>query len=130
MPEEDQSITHEVEVVEETPRITSIPFDQFAGVELRVGTIEHVEPVEGSEKLYRLLVNFGEAAPRQILSGIAKHVAVEDLLGQQRVFVTNIPPRPMMGMESHGMILAADSPEGGLALVAPTMPVPPGSRLH
>ncbi len=125
-----EEIEHLEEQVNVPAKPSYIAFDQFAEVEIRIGTIQHVEAVEGSEKLYRLLVDFGEAEPRQILSGIAKHFSTEDLIGQQRAFVTNIPPRPMMGMESHGMILAADGADGVLALVSPTLPVKPGARLH
>lgn len=110
------------------PEVAQISLDDFAKVEMRVGTILSAEPVEGSEKLLKLSVDFGEAAPRQVLSGIAKFVAPESLVGAQRPFVTNLKPRPIMGMESQAMILAAKS-EDGLALLAPTAPVPPGTKL-
>jgi methionyl-tRNA synthetase len=106
-----------------------VSFEQFAGVELRIGTILEVEPVDGSEKLLKLSVDFGEGTPRQVVSGIAKSFAPGDLRGRQHAFVTNLAPRKMMGIESQAMILAADA-EGGLALVAPSRPVPPGSQLH
>lgn len=107
----------------------SVPFDVFAAVELRVGTVRSAEPVTGSEKLLRLSVDFGEAKPRQILSGIAKDVVPEELVGNQFAFVANLPPRSMMGHESDGMLLATDGEEG-LVLVGPLKSVPPGSRLH
>lgn len=109
----------------EDPKIS---IDDFAKVEMRVGTILSAEPVEGSEKLLKLSVDFGEAAPRQVVSGIAKFVAPESLVGQQRPFVTNLKPRPIMGLESQAMILAAKSGDG-LALLAPTAPVAPGTKL-
>lgn len=110
---------------QEDPKIS---IDDFAKVEMRVGTILSAEPVEGSEKLLKLSVDFGEASPRQVLSGIAKSIAPEALVGQQRPFVTNLKPRPIMGMESQAMILAAKT-EDGLALLAPTAPVTPGTKL-
>ncbi len=111
------------------PALATVPFDTFASVELRVGTVVSAEPVEGSEKLLRLTVDFGEDEPRQVVSGIAKHVDPLGLPGRQFAFVANLPPRPIMGLESRAMILAADG-DGGLALLAPTRPVPPGERLH
>ncbi len=105
-----------------------ISIDDFAKVEMRVGTILSAEPVPGSEKLLRLSVDFGEAAPRQVVSGIAKFFSPESLVGTQRPFVTNLAPRPIMGLESQAMILAAKT-EGDLALLAPTSPVAPGTKL-
>jgi methionyl-tRNA synthetase len=106
-----------------------LAFEQFAAVELRIGTILDVEPVPGSEKLLKLSVDFGEGTPRQVVSGIAKSFSPDDLRGKQRTFATNLAPRKMMGIESQAMILAADV-DGGLALIEPTRPAPPGSQLH
>lgn len=109
----------------EDPKIS---IDDFAKVEMRVGTILSAEPVEGSEKLLKLSVDFGEVSPRQVVSGIAKFFTPESLVGTQRPFVTNLKPRPIMGLESQAMILAAKT-QDGLALLAPTAPVAPGTRL-
>lgn len=109
----------------EDPKIS---IDDFAKVEMRVGTILSAEPVPGSEKLLKLSVDFGEASPRQVVSGIAKSFAPESLVGAQRPFVTNLKPRPIMGLESQAMILAAKT-EDGLALLSPTAAVAPGTRL-
>ena len=106
-----------------------ISIDDFAKVEMRVGTVLSAEPVPGSEKLLKLSVDFGEAAPRQVLSGIAKFVAVADLVGKQCPFVTNLKPRPMMGLESQAMILAGKTADGGAALLYPASPLPPGTKL-
>jgi methionyl-tRNA synthetase len=106
-----------------------ISIDDFAKVEMRVGTVLSAEPVPGSEKLLKLSVDFGEAAPRQVLSGIAKFVAVADLVGKQCPFVTNLKPRPMMGLESHAMILAGKTADGGAALFYPAATVPAGTKL-
>lgn len=114
---------------EPKPEPASVPFDTFSSVELRVGTVRSAEVVDGSDKLLRLTVDFGEAAPRQVVSGVRKSFAPDELVGRQFAFVANLPPRAIMGLESQGMILAADGPDG-LALVSPTAPVPPGARLH
>jgi methionyl-tRNA synthetase len=88
-----------------TPKIT---YDDFKKVEIKIGKILTVERVEKSEKLLKLSVDFKEeAGPRQILSGIAKYfLNIEDLVGRKCPFVTNLEPKPLMGLESNGMILA------------------------
>lgn len=82
-----------------------ITFDDFKKVELRVGEIISAVPVEGSEKLLLLSVDFGEENPRTVVSGIAKYVD-ETFVGSKKIFVTNLEPRPIMGIESQAMILA------------------------
>ena len=64
--------------------------------------------LDDPEKLLRLAVDFGEGEPRQVVSGIAKSMDPLGLPGRQFAFVTNLPPRPIMGLESRAMILAAD----------------------
>jgi methionyl-tRNA synthetase len=95
---------------------THIEYDDFKKVHIQVGEIMEVEPVEGSEKLLKLKVKFGEEE-RQILSGIAKHVSPEKLIGMKVPFVTNLKPRMMMGLESNGMILAAIDSEENFSLL-------------
>jgi methionyl-tRNA synthetase len=85
-----------------------ISYDDFAKLDLRVGEVVGCEAKEGSEKLLRLTVNFGEEGKRNILSGIAQWYQPEDLIGKQFIFVFNLAPRRMMGEDSEGMILAAD----------------------
>ena len=85
-----------------------ITYDDFAKIDLRVGTVIQCVEKEGSEKLLRLTVDFGEEGTRNILSGIKQWYKPEDLKGKQFVFVFNLAPRKMMGEESQGMILAAD----------------------
>lgn len=77
-------------------------------MDLRVGTVLACVRKEGSEKLYRLTVDFGEEGTRNILSGLVPYFSPDDLQGKQFVFVLNLQPRKMMGEESQGMILAAD----------------------
>lgn len=105
-----------------------INIDDFIKVELRVGTVLEAEEVEGSEKLLKLKVDLGEDEPRQILSGIKQWYSPEDLVNKQFVFVTNLEPRKMMGLDSHGMILCAgeDKP---IPLV-PQSELPNGSKIR
>lgn len=107
-----------------------ITIDDFAKVELCVGTIEQCEAIEGSEKLYKLQVNFGELGMRQVLSGIKKDFTPEELIGKQGVFVTNLAPRKMMGLESHGMMLFAKNADGILRMTTVGNVVPNGTRLQ
>lgn len=106
-----------------------IEFDDFIKVDLTVGTIVQAEAVAKSDKLLKLQVDFGPLGLRQILSGIAKHFKPEDLIGRKTVFVTNLKPRMMMGMESRGMLLTAENPEKGLSLVMINESIENGIRL-
>ncbi len=85
-----------------------ISYDDFAKLDIRVGLIENCEEKEGSDKLLRLTVDFGELGKRNILSGIKAWYKPTDLIGKQFTFVVNLAPRKMMGEFSEGMILAAD----------------------
>jgi methionine--tRNA ligase beta chain len=106
-----------------------IPFEDFAKVDMRAGTIDSVVEIEGSEKLLKLDVDFGDLGKKQILSGIKQWYTPEDLQGKQYVFILNITPRKMMGLESFGMILAADMEEKPVLLV-PLEKVPNGTIIR
>jgi methionyl-tRNA synthetase len=112
--------------VEATPVIT---IDDFMKVHLKVARVLEAERVPKSKKLVRLRVDAGEAAPRQILAGIAESYEPEALVGRSIVIVANLAPRMMMGMESNGMVLAA-SPDGGGAIVLNAEPAAPGTRVR
>ena len=86
----------------------TISFDDFKKTELRIGQIKSAEAVEGSEKLLKLTVDFGEAGERQILSGIAKTYTPESLVNVRAAFVFNLEPRKLMGIESQRVILTAE----------------------
>jgi methionyl-tRNA synthetase len=106
-----------------------ITIDDFVKVELRVAQILVAERIPKADKLLRLEVDLGEFGKRQILSGIAEWYAPEDLVGRRIIVITNLAPRKMRGLESHGMLLAA-SEEGGKPFLA-TVPegVASGTRL-
>lgn len=105
----------------------TINYDYWSKVDLRVVEIKAAEPVEGSEKLLKLTVIL-ENDERQIVSGIAKSYTPESLVGRQVVIITNLEPRSLMGLESQGMLLAADSPDGPVILV-PEREVAPGVKI-
>ena len=106
-----------------------ISLNDFAKLELKVGTVLESEEVEGSEKLIKLQVDLGENAPRQILAGVKQWYKLEDFVGKQVVVVANLEPKMMMGLESQGMMLAADSKEGPIFLTVPKK-VPSGTKVR
>lgn len=110
----------------ETPEV--IGFEDFMKVDLRVATVAEAERVEGSERLLKLQLDVGVEGRRQVIAGIAAHVSPEELVGRQVMMVFNLAPRKMFGLQSQGMVIAVDTPDGGLALLAPSTPVAPGTR--
>lgn len=90
-----------------------IEFDQFIPIDLRAAKILEAEKVSGSEKLLQLSLDLG-FEKRTVLSGVAQHVNPEELRGQTVVMVANLKPRKMMGIESQGMVLFAEEPDGSL----------------
>ena len=105
-----------------------IDIDQFFQTELRVAEIIKADKVEGADKLLRLDLDLGPLGQRQIVAGIAKHYAPEDLPGKRIVVVANLKPAMIRGLESNGMLLAA-STKSKLTLVTPESDIPPGSKI-
>ncbi|MDR3554454.1 MAG: methionine--tRNA ligase [Syntrophobacteraceae bacterium] len=103
-----------------------IDIDIFRQVDLRVGRITAAEKVPKSEKLVKLLVDIGEN--RQIVAGIAKTHPPEGLVGKQVVIVANLKPAKLMGIESHGMVLAVRD-GNDLKLIVPEAETPPGGKI-
>ncbi len=120
----------EAQAPEEKVESLVVDIDTFARSELRVGRVLLAEPVPKSSKLLRLLIDLGEAQPRQILSGIAETIAPADLLGRQVLVIANLPPRKMMGLESHGMLLVAEDETGKRVALHPARDVPAGAGVH
>lgn len=113
-----------------------ITIDDFLKIELKVGTVLEAEEVEESEKLIKLKVDLGEAEPRQILAGVKQWYKAEEFVGKQVVIVANLEPKKMMGLESQGMMLAADpdsigadSEDGPIFLTVPKK-VPAGTQIR
>jgi len=103
-----------------------IVFDDFAKIDLRVGTIVTAEKVAKADKLLKLTVDLGFET-RTIVSGIALHFSPEDIIGKQVTVVVNLAPRKMRGIESNGMILMAEDKAGKLHFVNPDSKVDEGS---
>jgi methionyl-tRNA synthetase len=112
--------------VEEKPAKAEIQYDDFAKLELRVGTITSAEKVEKADKLLKLEVDLGYEK-RTIVSGIAMHFKPEDIVGKQVTVVANLAPRKMRGIESQGMILMAEDKDGKLKFINPDEKTSDGS---
>ncbi len=107
-----------------------INIKDFAKVELKTAKVIEAERVEGSEKLIKLKVDSGEAGqPRQIVAGIGKAYAPEDLVGKTIVVVANLKPAKLMGVESQGMLLAATGDDGEPVILSPEKETSPGLRI-
>jgi methionyl-tRNA synthetase len=105
---------------------SEIVFDDFAKIDLRVGTIVAAEKVEKADKLLKLSVDLGFET-RTIVSGIALHFKPEDIVGKQVTVVVNLAPRKMRGIESNGMILMAEDANGKLHFINPETDINAGS---
>ena len=105
-----------------------INIEQFAAMDLRIGRVVNCEEKEGSDKLLRLTVDFGEEGQRNILSGIKEWYKPESLIGKSFLFIINLEPRRMMGEESQGMILAAEGKKP--VPLKPISKVLPGASLR
>ncbi len=108
---------------------TYATIDDVVKVELRVGTIMQAEDVPESEKLLKFQVDFGELGTRQILAGLRKFYEPDQFIGKQGVFVFNLKPRKMLGMESQGMMLVAKDSDDKPIMVTVPSTVPNGTRL-
>lgn len=105
-----------------------IQFDDFLKLDIRVGTVLECVKVPKADKLLKFTIEDG-LENRTIVSGIAKHYAPEDLVGKQVCFIANLPPRPLKGIVSEGMILSAENNDGSLSVITVDKPVKPGSEV-
>ena len=105
-----------------------ITIDDFAKVELKVGTVLEAEEVEDSEKLIKLTVDAGEENPRTILTGMKSWYKPAFFKGKQIVFVSNLEPRKMMGLQSQGMMLACGDEKP--ILLKPSKKAPNGTKIR
>ena len=104
-----------------------ITYDDFKKIELRVAKILEAERVDGSEKLLKLELDLsGES--RQIIAGIGKNYEPEKIIGKEIIIIANLEPKQLMGLESNGMLLAADSANGPVILM-PEKEVEPGASI-
>ena len=110
------------------PQKETIDFEDFTKLDMRVGTILEAVKVAKTKKLLQLKVDVGIDV-RTIVSGIAESFSPEDIIGQQVTVLTNLAPRKIRGVESQGMILMTDTPNGKLAFVEPEQKVSNGQQI-
>ncbi len=103
-----------------------INFKDFKKIDLRVAKVLKAKKVEGADKLLKMVVDIGEEE-RQIVSGIAESYSPEDVAGKNIIVVCNLEPKEIFGLESQGMLLAADEEE--LSLLTPDKNIKPGTKI-
>jgi len=108
-------------------KMENINFEEFQKIELKVAKVIQAERIEESEKLLKLQIDLG-GEKRQIVAGVAKFYQPENLVGKEIVVVANLEPRMIFGLESQGMLLAADV-NGKPVLLKPDEEVPPGTKI-
>ncbi len=108
-----------------------VSFDDFSKLDFRVGKVLEAKDVEESDKMIRLLVDFGSLGKKTIFTAVRQWYKAEDLIDKLYVFIFNLEPRRMFGEESQGMIIAAED-EGGqeCVLLVPDKDIAPGTKVH
>jgi len=104
-----------------------ITIDDFSKVELKVAEILSVEDIEDADKLYKLEVDIGDEK-RQLVAGIKSAYSKEDLIGRQIIVIVNLEPAKLRGVESQGMLLAADGEQP--IILTPEQKVPNGTKIR
>lgn len=128
MSEEETETNNETEAV--ASKDDYVSYDDFAKLDIRIGTIIAVAVVPDADKLLKLTVDLGEETSRQIISGIREYFEdPEFLVGKQCPFVANLAPRVIRGLESQGMIMAA-SHEELFGLLVPHVALPAGTKVN
>ncbi len=129
MEENTKNTEEKVEEIKEVKKDNIISYEEFKKVEMKVGKILSAEVVENADKLYKFMVNVGEENPRQILSAIREYYSdPEFFVGKKLVFVTNLAPRMIRGLESQGMVVAVDGLENQPIFLVPEEDVQEGSK--
>ena len=110
------------------PVAADVAFDDFLKLDIRVGKVVECKRVPKADKLLQFSIDDGMGG-RTIVSGIAKYYAPEDLVGKEVCFIANFTPRKLKGVESQGMILSAENPDGSLVVIGPQGEVKPGCQV-
>jgi methionyl-tRNA synthetase len=117
------------EIILQFPQKTTISIEDFAKIDVRIGRILTAEKVPETDKLIKCTIDFGELGTRTIVSGIAGYRIAESLPGTQCIYVVNLAPRTIKGIESQGMLMAASTSDGSFALLSPDSSIPAGTPL-
>lgn len=126
---EDTVRANEEAAYKSAPVKSTVSYEDFEKLDIRVGLVKSCEKVKKSKKLLKFIIDDGSGTDRTILSGIAQWYEPERLMGQRVLFVANFEPRKMMGIESQGMILSAVNYNGDLAVTSTLDEVKPGSQV-
>lgn len=110
------------------PQKANIEYDDFAKMDIRVGTILAAEKVAKTKKLLKLTIDTG-IDQRTIVSGIAEYYTPEEIIGKQVSVLVNLAPKALKGIESQGMILMAENLDGSLSFISPEKPIKPGGTI-
>ena len=119
----------EEEAIEVQPAAPEIEFDDFMKVDIRVAKVTECEKVKKSKKLLKLQLDDGMGG-RQVVSGIAQWYTPDDLIGKKVMVIVNLKPAKLCGVESNGMICAADAPDGSAKVVFPDQSLPCGAKIR
>lgn len=126
---EDTKKANEAAAYKAEPVKDVIDFSDFEKLDIRVGHIKNCERVKKANKLLKFTIDDGSGTDRTIVSGIAKFYQPEELTGKDVLFIANLAPRKLMGIESQGMILSAENFDGSLSVTTLLREVKPGSRV-
>ena len=138
---EDEAIERQLQKLEDTKKANeaaaykaepikpTIDFADFEKMDIRVGHIKNCEKVKKANKLLKFTIDDGSGKDRTIVSGIAKFYKPEELIGKDVLFIANLAPRQLMGIESQGMILSAENFDGDLSVTTILRGVKPGSKV-
>ena len=107
-----------------------IEYEDFAKLDIRVGKVLLAEPIKKSKKLLRIEVDIGEEKPRQLVAGMASYYTPEELVGKRVIVLANLKPAKLCGVESNGMMLAADNGGEIVAALMPDKEIEPGSKIR
>ena len=118
------------ETAENVATIAEISIEDFCKVELKAAKILECEPVKKAKKLLKLTLDDGSGKPRTVASGIAKYYTPEELIGKTVILVSNLKPATLCGVESCGMILAAEAGEEDVKVVFLDSSAKNGDRIH
>ena len=110
--------------------VAQIAIDDFMKVELKAAEVTACEPIKRAKKLLKLTLDDGSGTPRTVASGIAKWYSPDDLIGKKVVVVSNLKPAVLCGIESNGMILAADCSETDVKVLFLDSSIPNGSKIR
>lgn len=126
---EDTKKANEAAAYKAAPIKDTVDFSDFEKLDIRVGHIKNCEKVKKANKLLKFTIDDGSGTDRTIVSGIAKFYQPEELIGKDVLFIANLAPRKLMGIESQGMILSAENFDGDLSVTTILRGVKPGSRV-